>query len=90
MDDQVLVSGGWRRGRRFEDLGAALGCDCETGARVEVDGEVDVVAGYEAAAISEEEEQRDFGGSESIGISFVSCQRRRDGRLRDWLEEMRC
>ena len=56
MDAKILARGR-RRGRRgFEDLGAALGGDCQSCARVETDGEVDVVAGYEAAAVGEEEE----------------------------------
>lgn len=57
MDAEILA-GGWRRRRRggWEDLGAALGCDGQTGACVKTDREVDVVAGYEAAAVGEEEE----------------------------------
>lgn len=56
MDVEILA-GGWRGGRRrFEDFGAALSCDGQTCARVETDGEIDVVAGYETAAVSEEEE----------------------------------
>lgn len=56
MDAEILA-GGWRRGRRrFEDLGAALSCDGQAGACVKTDGEIDVVTGYEAAAVSEEEE----------------------------------
>ena len=59
--DAEILASGWRRGRRrrFEDLGAALGGDGQTRARVKTDGEVDVVAGDEAAAVGEEEEQRD-------------------------------
>ena len=58
VDSEILASSR-RRGRRsFEDFGAALGGDGETGARVEADGEIDVIAGYEAAAICEEEKER--------------------------------
>lgn len=59
VDVEILAGGCGRRGGgrgRFVDLGAALGCDCQTGARVETDGEVDMVTGYEAAAVGEEEE----------------------------------
>ena len=59
MDAKILASG-WRCGRRgWEDLGAALSRDGQTGACVKTDGEVDVVTSYEAAAVGEEEEKRD-------------------------------
>lgn len=57
MDSEILASGRRRRGGSFEDFGAALGGDGETGARVEADREVDVITGYEAAAIGEEEKE---------------------------------
>ena len=60
MDAEILAGGWWRRGRRrLEDLGAALSCDGQTGASVKTDGEIDVVTGHEAAAVGEEEEERD-------------------------------
>ena len=58
MDAEILASG-WRRRRRrrgFEDLGAALSCDGQTGACVKTYGEIDVVTGYETAAVGQEEE----------------------------------
>ena len=39
-----------------------MGCYCEAGGGVEVDGEGDVVAGDEPAAVGEEEEERDCCG----------------------------
>ena len=62
VDGEVLAGGCYWRGEcggsgRFEDFGAALGCYCEAGGGVEVDGEGDVVAGDEAAAVGEEEEE---------------------------------
>ena len=48
-----------RRRRRFVDLGAALCRYCQACACVQTDGEVDVVACYEASAVGEEEEERD-------------------------------
>lgn len=58
--DAEILAGGWRRrGGRFEDLGAALSRGCQTCARVKADGEIDVVARYEAAAVGEEEEEGD-------------------------------
>ncbi len=64
VDGEVLAGcwGGKGGGRRFEDFGAALGCYCEAGRGVEVDGEGDVVAGDEAAAVGEEEEEGDGCG----------------------------
>ncbi len=66
VDSEVLAGCFWRRecGRvgRFEDFGTALGCDCEAGGGVEADGEGDVVAGDEAAAVGEEEEEGDCCG----------------------------
>lgn len=58
VDVEILAGGCGRRGGRgrFEDLGAALGCGCQTGACVKTDGEVDMVTGYEAATVGEEEE----------------------------------
>ena len=56
VDVEILASG-WRWGRgRLEDLGTALGRGGQTCARVEADGEIDVVASYKAAAVGEEEE----------------------------------
>ena len=57
MDSEILASDGRRRRGSFEDFGAALSGDGETGARVEANREIDVIAGYEAAAIGEEEEE---------------------------------
>ena len=57
MDGEILARDRRRGGCGFEDFRAALGGDGETGARVEADGEIDVIAGYEAAAIGEEEEE---------------------------------
>ena len=56
MDAEILASG-WRRRRRrgFEDLGAALSCDGQTGACVKTYEEIDVVTGYETAAVGQEE-----------------------------------
>ena len=55
--DAEILASSWRCGRRrFEDLGAALGGNCQTCARVKMDGEIDVVAGDEAAAVGEKEE----------------------------------
>jgi len=59
MDCEVLARARWRGtcgggcgwGGRFEDLGAALRCECQAGGGVEADGEGDVVAGDEAAAV---------------------------------------
>ena len=58
VDVEVLAGGCRRRGGRgrFVDLGAALCCNCQTGARVKTDGEVDMVTRYEAAAVGEDEE----------------------------------
>ena len=58
VDGEVLAGGYWRGWvGRSEDFGAALGCYCETGGGVETDGERYVVAGDEAAAVGEEEEE---------------------------------
>ena len=59
MDAEILASGWRRRRRRLKDLCAALSCNRQTCARVQTDGEIDVVTGYEAAAVGEEKEQRD-------------------------------
>ena len=67
VDGEVLASC-WRGGGcgggdwRSKDFGAALGCYCEAGGRVEVDGEGDVVAGDEAAAVGKEEKEGDCCG----------------------------
>lgn len=62
--DGKVLAGRYLRGGggRFEDFGAALGCYCKAGGRVEADGEGDVVAGDEAAAVGEEEEEGDCCG----------------------------
>ena len=63
VNSEVLAGCYWRRGAgRSEDLGAALGCDCEAGGGVEADGEGNMVAGDEAAAVGEEEEEGDCYG----------------------------
>lgn len=55
--DAKILAGGWCGGHgRFEDLGAPLSCDCQTCTLVQTDGEIDMVASYEAAAVGEEEE----------------------------------
>ena len=59
VDAELLARGRWHRRRGFEDLGAALSCDSQARARVQTDGEIDVVTGYEATTVGEEEEQRD-------------------------------
>jgi len=43
----------------FEDFGGALGCYGQAGAGVEGDREGDAVAGDEAAAVGQEEEEGD-------------------------------
>lgn len=57
MDGELLASSRRRRRWSFEDLGAALGGNGETGTLVEADREIDVIAGYEATAICEEEKE---------------------------------
>lgn len=58
-EDREVLAGCYLRGGigRPEDFSAALGCYCEAGGGVEADGEGDVVAGDEAAAVGEEEEE---------------------------------
>ena len=83
MDGEVLAGcycWTWRRGERggsgkgrFEDFGAALCCYCEAGGRVEAEGEGDVVAGDEAAAVGEEEEEGDGCGLVVGGLAIGRC-----------------
>lgn len=62
MDAEILARGRRRHRGRPEDLRATLGRKGQARARVETDGEIDAVAGHEAAAVGEEEEERDAGG----------------------------
>ena len=57
MDGEILASSRRRSRWSLEDLGAALSGDGETGTLVEADREIDMIAGYEAAAICEEEKE---------------------------------
>ncbi len=57
----------------FKDLGAALRCDCKAGSWGEGDGEVDLIARNETAAVGKEEKKRDirrmergFGGGSDV------------------------
>ena len=80
MDGEVLAGcycwrgqcGGSGKGG-FEDFGAALCCYCEAGGRVEAEGEGDVVAGDEAAAVGEEEEEGDGCGLVVGGLAIGRC-----------------
>ena len=57
--DAEVLAGGRQRGRGgSKDLGAPLRCQCQACAEVKTDGEIDVVAGHEAAPVGEEEKQR--------------------------------
>ena len=78
VDGEVLTRCYWRGGGgRSEDFGAALGCDCEAGGEVEADGEGDVIAGDEATAVGEEEEEGDYcgvvGGLDAWAIGRCGC-----------------
>lgn len=58
VDGEVLAGCYWREGfGRSENLSAALSCYCEACGGVEANGKGDVVAGYEATAVGEEEEE---------------------------------
>lgn len=75
MDFKILASGRWWRRGGLEDLGAALGGDCEASTGVKMDGEVDMIACYEAPAVGKEEEQRDRCCRRCLGIGFaVECR----------------
>ena len=72
MDGEVLAGYYWRGGiGRSENFCAALSCYCEAGGGIETDGERDVVAGDEAAAVSEEEEEGDDCGMAGISVAWA-------------------
>ena len=77
---------GWRFGKRvlgLENLGGALGYECEAGGWGEGDGKCNVVGGEEAAAVGEEEEEGNGDGSERA-MEFGGCNTGGGGgRLKD-------